>query len=128
MPYSKEPILDGIEHLGHWVKEGFEDTVETAIVTIKRGVVVADDLRKQLPTLGTDTATVAADVLQCKALAAAVALVVAGEGVNLAADAGVLAALVTDGPALIKLFTDGAALVKLAGADVKTDADALEGH
>jgi hypothetical protein len=35
---------------------------------------------------------------------------------------------VKDGPALIKLFTDGAALVKLAGADIKIDADALEGH
>jgi hypothetical protein len=128
LEYSKEPILDGIEHLGHWLHIGFHDTVETAIVTIKLGVTVTDDLRKQLPSLGADTATVAADALQCKALAAAIALCVAGEGINLAADAGVLAALVTDGPAIIKLFTDGAALVKLAGVDVKTDADALEGH
>jgi ABC-type transporter Mla maintaining outer membrane lipid asymmetry permease subunit MlaE len=123
--YSKEPILDGIEHLGHWLHVGFHDTVDVAIVTIKRGVVVADDLRVQLPTLGADTATVAVDALQCKALAAAVALVVAGGGVDIAADAGVLAALVTDGPALIKLFTDGAALVKLAGVDISTDANAI---
>lgn len=125
MQYSKEPILDGIEHLGHWFKAGFHDTVDAAIVTIKRGVVVSDDLREQLPSLGADTATVAADALQCKALAAAVALVVAGGGLNLAADAGVIAALITDGPALIKLFNDGAALVKLAGADIEADAKAI---
>lgn len=123
--YSKDPVISGFQHLGHWLHIAVADTVGLAITTIHRGVVVSKDLEQQFPTLGTETATVAADVLQLKSLAAAVALCVAGEGVNLAADAGVLAALVTDGPALVKMFNDSAALVKTAGEDIKIDAQAI---
>ena len=95
---------------------------------IHRGLVVTDDLKEQMPTLAEDTAAVAGDVLGLKSLAAAVILAAAGEGVNLAADAGVLAALVTDGPSLVKLFGDAGTLVKTAGADIKTDSEALAGR
>ena len=95
---------------------------------IHRGLVVTDDLKEQMPTLAEDTAAVAGDVLGLKSLAAAVILAAAGEGVNLAADAGVLAALVTDGPSLVKLFGDAGTLVKTAGTDIKTDSEALAGH
>lgn len=123
--YSSEPILDGIEHLGHWLHIAERNTVGTAIATVKRGIVVTDDLRAQFPTLGEETAAVASDVMQCKALAAAVALAVAGGGTNLAADAGVLAALVTDGPTVIQLFTDAGKLVKTAGVDIEKDSHDL---
>lgn len=117
--------MNVFQHIGHWVNVAWKDTIGAATATIHRGVVVSEDLREQMPTLGVETATVASDVLQLKALAAAVALCVAGEGVNLAADAGVLGALITDGPALIKLFDDAALLVKTASADIKVDAKAL---
>lgn len=120
-----DPIISGFKHLGHWLHIAEHDTIDAAVVTIHRGVVVADDLKTQIPTLAEETATVAADVLQCKSLAAAIALAVAGEGVNLAADAGVLAALITDGPAIIQLFDDSAKLAKTAGGDIETDAKAL---
>jgi hypothetical protein len=114
--------------IGHWFEDAEKDTVGAAITTIHRGVVVADDMKTQMPTLGIETATVATDVLQCKALAGAVALVVAGGGVNIAADAGVLGALITDGPAIIQLFSDVARLVKTASGDVKQDIGDLEGN
>ena len=119
--FSKDPIIDGFQHLGHWLKIAVKDTVGAAISTIRRGVVVSEDLKAQFPTLGEETALVAGDVLQCKSLAAAVALAVAGGGVNLAADAGVLAALVVDGPAIIALFNDSAKLCKTAAADISID-------
>ncbi len=122
-----DPIISGFKHLGHWLHIGEKDTIGAAVIVIHRGIQVVDDLKVQMPTLGEETATVASDLLQCKALAAAIALAVAGEGVNLAADAGVLAALVKDGPAIIKLFDDGAKLVKTASADIVTDVDAIAG-
>ncbi len=125
--YSQEPIADGIEHLAHWLHVTVHDTVVTAVIVIHRGIVVTDDLKAQLPTLGEETAAVAGDVLQCKSLAAAIALMVSGGGTNPAADLGVLGALVTDAPALIRLFSDSAKLLKTAGADIKTDAEAIAG-
>ena len=115
------------QHIGNWLHVAEQHTVGEAITIIHRGIVVSDDMKKQFPTLAADTAMVAEDVLQCKALAAAVALVVAGEGLNLAADAGVLSALITDGPALIKLFADAELLLKTVGVDVTKDIHDLEG-
>lgn len=115
------------QHIGHWLHIGEKDIIGDTITTIHRGIEVVDELKIQMPTLAEDTATVASDVIQCKALAAAVALVVAGGGVNIAADAGVLGALVTDGPALIKLFNDAAVLIKTTGGDIAQDAAILGG-
>lgn len=126
--YSKNPIVDGLEHIGHFFHVAEHDTVGTAIAVIRRGIIVTDDLKSQLPTLATETAAVAGDVLKCKALMAAITLASAGEGLNLAADAGVLAALVTDGPALVELVSNAVQLVKTAGVDIKTDVEAIDGH
>jgi hypothetical protein len=126
--YSKDPIIDGFEHLGHWVHIGVHDTIDLAVTTIHRGIVVADDLKEQFPTLAEEAGTVASDVLKCKTLATAIAIAVAGGGVNLAADAGVLAALVTDGPAIVALFNDSAKLAKTAGVDISTDFKAATGQ
>jgi hypothetical protein len=126
--YSKDPIIDGFEHLGHWVHIGVHDTIGLAVTTIHRGLIVTDDLKEQFPTLAEEVGTVASDVLKCKTLAAAIALAVAGGGINLAADAGVLAALVTDGPAIVALFNDSAKLAKTAGVDISTDFKAATGQ
>ncbi len=125
--YSKDPVIDGFEHLGHWLHLAEHDTIGIAVTVIHNGVVVAESVKEQLPTLGTETAQLAGDVLKCKAFAAAVALCVAGGGLNLAADAGVLGALVTDGPAIIQAFEDGAKLLKTVEGDVSTDAKELIG-
>jgi len=122
--FSNDPIIDGFEHIGHWLKIAVKDTIGAAVKTIDRGIVVSADLKAQFPTLAEETSTVAGDVLQCKTLAAAVALAIAGGGINLAADAGVLAALVTDGPAIIALFNDSAKLCKTAAADISIDVKA----
>ena len=125
--YSKNPVADGLEHIGHWLHIAEHDAIGGAITTVRRGLQVADELKEQFPTLALESGDVVEDLLQCKALGAAIALAVAGEGVNLAADAGVLAALVTDGPALIKLFSDGGKLAKTADVDIQADAAILEG-
>lgn len=126
--FSTDPIIDGFEHLGHWIKIGVEDTIGAAITTIHRGIVVADDMKEQFPTLADETANVASDALKCKTLAAAIALAVAGGGINLAADAGVLAALVTDGAAIVTLFNDSAKLAKTVDVDISTDFKAATGQ
>lgn len=122
--YSKNPVADGLEHLGHWLHVGEHDVVGGAITTVRRGLQVTDELKEQFPTLAAESGDVVADLFQCKALGAAIALVVAGGGANLAADAGVLVALVTDGPAIISLFADGGKLAKTAGADIQADVKA----
>jgi len=114
------------QHIAHWLHIGVKDVIVDSISTIHRGIEVVEELKVQMPTLAEDTATVASDVLECKALAAAIALVVAGGGVNIAADAGVLGALVTDGTALIKLFDDAATLIKTTGGDIAVDAAILK--
>jgi hypothetical protein len=123
--YSHNPILDGIEHLGHWIHVGECDTVAVALHIVRDGIVVSAEFKAQYPTLAQETGAVAADLLQCKALGVAIAAVVASGGANLAADAGVLGALITDGPALIKAFADAGQLAATVGADVKQDAASL---
>ena len=123
--YSKEVVLDGIEHIGHWLHVGEHVVVEDTVHVIHDGIVVADDFKAQFPTLAQETGAVAADLVQCKTLGAAIAAAVLGGGTNLAADAGVLAALVTDGPALIQAFADAGKLASTLNADIKQDAAAL---
>jgi hypothetical protein len=123
--YSHNPILDGIEHLGHWIHVGEADTVGVALHIVRDGVVVSAEFKQQFPTLAQETGAVAADILQCKALGVAIAAVVAAGGANLAADAAVLAALITDGPAIIKAFADAGQLAATVGADVKQDVASL---
>lgn len=123
--YSHNPILGGIEHLGHWAHVAESDTVEIALHIVRDGIVVSEEFKEQFPTLATETGAVAADLLQCKALGVAIAAMVAAGGANLAADAAVLAALVADGPAIIKAFADCGQLAATVGADVKQDAASL---
>jgi hypothetical protein len=126
--FSENPVADGLEHLGHWLHIGEHDVIGGAMATVRRGLQVADELKEQFPTLAAESGDVVSDLLQCKTLGAAIALAVANEGVNLAADAGVLAALVTDGPAIIRLFADGGKLAKTADVDIQADMKILEGE
>ena len=119
--YSGNKALSTIEHIGHWLHVAEHDTVGQAIGVVHRGVVTAEAVKSQFPRLGADTATVATDVLACKTLGAALAVMVASGGTNPAADLGVLGALLTDAPALIKLFTDAGILIKTATTDSSID-------
>lgn len=119
------PVISGFKHLGHWLREGADAVIGEDLRVIHDGLVVAKDFKEQFPTLAEEAGVVAADLLKCKALGAAIALAVAGGGMNLAADAGVLAALVTDGPALIQTFEDAGKLASTLEADVKADSQAL---
>lgn len=125
--YSHNPILDGIEHIGHWFHVAAKDTVGDVVTTVRRGLEVTNEMKDQFPTLAQDSGDVIENLLSCKTLGVAIASMVAGGGVNLAADAGVLAALVVDGPALIKLFDSGAKLAQMVGSDVSTDMKIIEG-
>lgn len=124
--YSKEPVLDGIEHLGHWLHKGEHVVIDDTAEVLRDALIVRKELAAQFPTLATEATNVLADVVGLKLLGAAVAAAVLGGGTNLAADAGVLAALVTDGPALIKMFADSGTMASTLSQDVKTDVQSLE--
>lgn len=122
--YSHNPILDGIEHVGHGISVAEHVVVGDVFHIVRDGLVVAKEFKQQYPTLAAETGAVASDALKCKTLMVAIAAAAASE-FNLAADAGVLAALVTDAPALIQLAADVATLTGTLTADIKQDVASL---
>jgi hypothetical protein len=125
--YSKEPILDGIEHLGHWLHVGETDTIGTAERIIHDGIVVAAEMKAQFPTLAADSGAVALDITKCPAIGAAIAnLATTGGPINLAGDAAFMAALIVDAVPLCQAFIDGGKLLNTLNQDVKTDVQSLE--
>jgi hypothetical protein len=124
--YSHNPVLDGAEHLWHWTREAEHAIAVDTVGIVRKVLTEAKDLHAQFPTLAQQSGDVLADLWALKVLGAAIAAAVAAGGTNLAADAGVLSALVTEGPQLIKLFSDGGKLAETIVADAKTDLSVLE--
>jgi hypothetical protein len=109
--YSKNPIVDGIEHVGHWLHEG-----ETGLVDGLPKVIVAVE---NAPTVVADTKAVIANVTLLKPLITAIGAAIATGGTNISNDAGVISALEAAVPVFEKITTSVETLSQAVSAAVK---------
>lgn len=116
--YSSNPVLSGIEHVGHWLHKGEEIVVDELPKFIK----VKDEVEQQAPDVVAKVQAVVGDVVSLKSLVAAVVLAAAAKGTNVSADAGVLAALEAAVPTFQKIAADVQTLTDTVTADFKQDA------
>lgn len=119
--YSSNPLLDGIEHVGHWLH-----VAEMAVVDdLPKFIVVANNVKAQAPTIVAQVQAVVADVVSLKTLIAAIAVAAVAKGVNVTADAGVLAALEAAVPTFEKIAADVQTLTTTVSQDIATDVEEL---
>jgi hypothetical protein len=125
--YGKDPLIDGLEHIGHVVHEGEHAIVGFVTHGVRDVLVIADAFKKQMPTVLDDDAKVveAAAAPELLALDAAFGIALSGP-VNPVAWWNVLVCVLKAAPAISTLVTAVKVLGVTLGADVATDATALK--
>ena len=119
--FSKNPILDGVEHIGHDLHVAEHATVGFIMHGVRDVLVIADDFKKQMPTVLDDDAKVveAAAAPQLLALDAAFGIALSGP-INPLAWWNVFICVLKAAPAISTLV----AAVKVLGATLGTDLSA----
>jgi hypothetical protein len=126
--YSKNPILDGLEHIGHGIHVAEHATVGFVTHGVRDVLVIADDFKAQMPTVLEDNGAVidAAAAPDLLALDAAFGVAL-GTAFNPVAWWTVLVCALKAAPKIAALAAAVRTLYKTLGADISADAASLKG-
>lgn len=126
--YSKNPFLHGIEEIGHGIHVAEHATVGFVIHGVRDVLTIADDFKKQMPTVLEDDAAVidAAAAPELLALDAAFGIALTG-AFNPMAWWAVLVCTLKAAPKIAAMATAVRVLFKTLGQDISTDVAVLKG-
>jgi hypothetical protein len=119
--YSSNPILSGVEHVGHALHVSEEFVVNHLPNYIK----VAENAQEQAPDIVKQVSTVVQDVKNLEPLEAAIAEAIAVKGLDITEDAALLTAFKTALPTLEKMFADTKIVLATISQDITTDTEAF---
>ena len=120
--YSKNPILDGIEHIGHGLHVAEHAVIGATIHTVHDVLVIADDFKKQMPTVLDETGAVIAAAAAPELLDVDATLgAMLATPVNPLCWWNLLLALLRAAPKIRTLVLAGKTLAATLNTDIKAD-------